>query len=237
MNLSPRDAQIIALVGRFGQVSTGQISRLVFAANKSETPCRRVLARLVEHGMLRRMGERPRGGWAMGSSQYVYQLGSKGWNYLRREGKHQPYRTLDSHRLQIAEAYTLIVLAERAGDLLIQEVITEPDNWVEVGQADIRPDLYVCFDLPKGVRRRVWLEIDMGTERRAKITGKLAGYRHAYRFWGDMEMFGGYFPHVAFIAMDDERARELAQILGEIPEEPRKLFSVRTVENIHTLWQ
>ncbi|GAA1099729.1 replication-relaxation family protein [Tsukamurella spumae] len=223
-------------MGRFGQVASGQIESILFHENASNTPCQRALVRLVKTNMLRRMGERPIGGWAHGSGQYVYQLDRKGWNYLRREGKYQPYRVLDRHRLQITESYVQLVHAERERNLRLQETITEPDTWFTVGQADIRPDLYVCFDLPRGVRRRVWLEIDMATERRQKITDKIARYRHAHRFWGDVDMFGGHFPYIVFVAIDEERASELRHIIGEIPESARKLFDVRTTETLHELW-
>lgn len=244
MIISPRDGRILRLVGRFGQASTNQIRVLEFSENKARSRPNYVLARLVENGLLRKVEPRRTvGGWAGGSGQYVYQLGSKGWLYLRREGKYSPFRSIDMHRLGIVDAYVATVELGRTGAIRINEVVEEPECHQTVAGVLVTPDLYINAAVPlrepteKATHglRRIWIEVDMGTERRAKITDKLARYRHAYRAWED-ERPGQRFPRIVFVAIDEERERELLAIISEMPESGRKLFGVCLPETFAQVW-
>lgn len=236
MNISPRDDRILRLVGRFGLVTSEQIRSIEFAENRSKSPSSAVLLRLTKADLLRRLSPRTVGGWAGGSGQFVYQLGAKGWAYLRREGRYTPLRSIDMHRIAIAETYVATVEAERGGHIRINEVVTEPDCHQVVGGVKLTPDLYIFADVRAAqARRRVWVEVDMGTERRKQITDKLARYRHAYRAWGD-EYPSQAFPRVVFVAVDAERERELATVIREMPESGQRLFAVMTAESFPQLW-
>ena len=236
MNISPRDGRILRLVGRFGQATSKQISDVEFSTNKSTSPVGSVLLRLTKTGLLKRLSPRTVGGWAGGSGQYVYQLGPKGWLYMRREGKYTPYRSIDMHRLAIVDAYVATVEAERAGAIRVNEVVSEPECHEQVAGVLLTPDLYINADvLSAGVRRRVWVEVDMGTERRAKIIDKVTRYRHAYRAWTS-ERGEVPFPRIVFVAIDEERERELNALLDEMPESGRKLFGVCQPESFPRIW-
>lgn len=236
MMISPRDGRILRLVGRFGLATAEQIRAAEFAENKSKSPSSAVLLRLTNGGMLRRLSPRTVGGWSGGSGQYVYQLGPKGWAFMRREGRYTPLRSIDMHRIAIVEAYVDTLKAERAGDIRINEVVTEPDCHQLAGGVLLTPDLYIFADVKAAqTRRRIWVEVDMATERRKQITDKLARYRHAYRAWAD-EFPGQPFPRVVFVAVDEERERELDSIIREMPESARRLFSVMTAESFPQVW-
>lgn len=236
MNISPRDVRILRMVGRFGLVTSEQIRVIEFAENRSKSPSSAVLLRLTNAGLLRRLSPRTVGGWSGGSGQYVYQLGSKGWAFLRREGRYTPLRSIDMHRIAIAETYVQTVEAERAGHIRINEVVTEPDCHQVAGGVLLTPDLYIFADVRAAqARRRIWVEVDMATERRKQITDKLARYRHAYRAWAD-EFPGQPFPRVVFVAVDEERERELNSIIREMPESARQLFAVMTAESFPQVW-
>lgn len=237
MIISPRDGRIVRLAGRFGQVSTNQIRMLEFSQNKAKSRTNDVLARLVQSGLLRKVEPRRTvGGWAGGSGQYVYQVGAKGWQYLRRDGKYSPMRSIDMHGLAIVDTYVTTVGLERSGAIRINEVLSEPECHQIVAGVLITPDLYINADLlATQTRRRVWVEVDMGTERRKQITDKLARYRHAYRAWAD-ERPGQPFPRVVFVAIDEERERELRTIISEMPESGRKLFGVCQGESFVQVW-
>lgn len=223
-------------MGRFGLVTSSQIRTIEFSQNKARSRSAEVLARLVKVGCLRTLSARTVGGWAGGSGQHVYQLGPKGWLYLRREGKYTPLRSIDMHRLAIVDSYVVTLEAERAGDIRINEVVEEPHCHQVVAGVQLTPDLYLNADLLQArTRRRIWVEVDMGTERRKQITEKLARYRHAYRAWGD-ERPGQPFPRIVFMAVDEERERELQTIINEMPEQGRMLFTVYRADTFAQVW-
>lgn len=236
MKISSRDASILRQVSRFGQLSAGHIRTLEFSANDSKTPCDRVLKRMNETKLLRRIERRIVGGFNGGSGVYVYQLGSKGWAYMRRETKFWAFRAIDEHTLAIADCYVQAVEAERVGLLRINSFTTEPDTWLDVAGAQLRPDLLLEVGvIAKRANMRLWVEVDQGTERRKQITDKIARYRHAYRNWSS-EHGSETFPLVVFVAVDELRERELKTLLRGLPDEARKLFTVTTGETFPQLW-
>ncbi|WOI90200.1 replication-relaxation family protein [Rhodococcus qingshengii] len=224
-------------VSRFGQLSSAHLRALEFHENSSSTPCDRVLLRMHKQKLLRRITTRRVGGWQSGSGHYVYQLGAEGWRYMRREGKPWAYRSIDAHMLAIADCYVAAVEAERAGDVRILDVLTEPETWLDVAGADLRPDMRLDIGVvAKRANLRLWLEIDQGTERRKQLTDKIARYRHAYRHWTD-EHEGEVFPLVLFVAIDNERARELRTLIKQLPDNARGIFDVVTAESFPQMWK
>lgn len=191
---------------------------------------------MVSSGLLATVEHRLVGGWTGGSGQFVYRLTPKGWKYLRSEKTYRALRTIDRHRLAIVDAYVTTVECERAGTLRINEVVEEPECHQVVAGVQITPDLYLNADLLEAqTRRRIWVEVDMGTERRKQIIDKLTRYRHAYRSWGD-ERPGQPFPRIVFMAVDEERERELQTIINEMPEQGRMLFAVYRGDTFAQVW-
>ena len=235
MMISPRDGRILCLVGRFGQVTSGQIRVLEFS-DKARSRSAEVLSRMVASGMLATVEQRLVGGWTGGSGQNVYRLTPKGWRYLRTDKMYRALRTIDRHRLAIVDAYVKTVECERAGTIRINEVVEEPECYQIIAGVKLTPDLYLNADLLAAqTRRRIWVEVDMGTERRKQITEKLARYRQAYRAWGD-ERPGQPFPKIVFMAIDEERERELQTIINEMSEQGRKLFAVCRGDTFPQVW-
>ena len=158
----------------------------------------------------------------------MYQLGREGWKLFGHQKKYWQYRAVDYHTLGIADAYMELLALEESGNIEILAHYTEPESWQVVGDVELRPDLFVeVGDIHKGKRVRLWLEIDMGTERHQKIKEKLADYWRAYRNTTEEDM--RLFPRVVFLAPDAMRARELRHIIENGPEAAQDLFLVSTV--------
>lgn len=223
-----RDRQIILSVARFEQLPTAHISALHFPDAKSLTRMYAALTRLVASRYLAVIAPRPIGGNGTGSGQNVYQLGSAGWKLIGKEGRYWPFRTLNSHKLAIADAFIELKALERTGQIEIVTFESEPHSWRRVGDIELRPDLFV--EIRKTWEDKIysyWLEIDMGTERHAKITGKLIDY---YNADGSLPIDSAKpFPLVIFLAPDELRARELRRWISAGREDGQDLFLVSTV--------
>lgn len=223
MLVSPRDAEIVRLVGRLGQVSSRHVQALLFNELASATPCKRALVRLCESKMLARIERRMIGGYKGGSGVYCYQLGSKGWQYLNREGRYWAQRSISYHTLAIADVYLNIKQAERAGLLRVVAVETEPDTWRTIAGAELRPDLFVELALEdKRHNVALWLEVDLGTERPKQVKEMLARYWHAFNHSGAEHL--PTFPYVLFLTPDTARTDEVRYIINHGKPEARGLF-------------
>jgi Replication-relaxation len=228
--MTRRDQAIILTVGRFGQLASGHVRDLFFSNLSSDTPSKRRLHALTQQGYLCIVERRPIGGSGRGSGQAVYQLGSKGWDVCRREGKYWPFRSIDHHRLAIADAYVAIKRLEAEGRYEVGLLVTEPDTHQEIGGTKLTPDLHIeLTDKALGHDHLWWLEIDMGTERQVQIKDKLARYWHAYEHIEADEM-----PLVVFLAPDAERARDLRRWIEQGPAEAQQLFTVHLQDEFPT---
>lgn len=227
MILLDRDRQIVMSVGRFRQLASAHIRELHFSELASSEPLYRALNRLVERKYLARIERRMVGGSGAGSGQYVYQLGREGWRLYGHDKKYWAYRAIDYHTIGIADAYIELLTLERTGAIEILGYSTEPESWRTIGGVELRPDLFAeVGDVYQGRRWRLWLEIDMGTERQAKIREKLAAYWAAYTNSSETEL--NLFPRVVFLAPDAMRARELRYIIDDGPVAAQELFLVST---------
>ena len=225
MFMTDRDRRIVLAVGRFGQLKTGHVRSLFFDA-LSSTPSDRALLRLTKRRYLARI-ERPlAGGNKGGSGQYVYQLGSEGWKLCRRETRYWPYRAVNAHMLAIADVFVSLKTLEAEGRYQVSGFATEPDTWMTVAGADLRPDLHVEL-VDSELRRSLdwWLEVDMGTERQKQLSDKMSRYYHAWQYSTEDDMFS--FPRTVFLVPDDERVKELRWLISRLPEEARILFDVK----------
>lgn len=207
MELAARDLAAVQLVGRFSQLASTHVGEVLFA-DRTGTPLDRALARLVEHGYLRRVGRRSTD--KAGSGGYVYELGKVGWAEL---GKPEGYRRkygISNHALKVADVYVEFLRADRAGEV---ELI----HWeLEKPYGDARADLVVNLGR-NGKRLDYCLEIDLGTERPHIIRRKLDAYWRAFVQNDDL-------PYVAFIVPDKYRKYEIERVIDRLPE-GRELFS------------
>lgn len=236
--LTLRDAEIVRLVARFGQVSSGHVASLLFQNNASETPCRRTLARLVDMNYLHRVERRMAGGRRAGSGQYVYSLGLNGYRFITpKGGKFTPQRAVKWHSLAIADAYVSMV---KAG-LHITGFSTEPDSWREIEGIKVRPDMHVEL-MHQGSTRDWWLEIDMGSESQRDLADKMnnlldakdkSGVYETTRADGTTfrETVGMVpFPRIIFIVPDQHRLDEVKWVIKRI-EGAGDVFTVVLAES------
>ena len=228
--LSPRDAQVVELVGRFRLMGAEQIREVLFFGQRSKTPLDRALKRLTDAGYLTRLG-RMVGGFGGGSGQYVYQLGRAGWRYLGKGGGYRPLRVVDYHTLTIAECFVVLKRLERGGELSVISYEADPVSRRTVGEILLTPDAYV--ELGVSARRlkfSFWLEIDRDTENAETIRGKCVRYWRAFQSWG-----GDVFPYVVFVVPDERRRRELERVIAGGPDEAQQLFRVCELDNFGEL--
>jgi hypothetical protein len=217
--LPPRDRAVVELVGRFRQLTAGQIGRLLFFEQASKTPLDRCLKRLVERRYLTRLA-RPVGGDRGGSAQYVYQLGRAGWRLLNKQGTYWAPRSVNLHALAICDCFVGLTLADRAGQCALLRFDPEPACHVVVGAVTLTPDAYVEAGYrDRGVKLSVWLEVDRGTEHRETLKEKCVRYWRAYQQW-ESEVF----PSVVFVVPDEQRARQIEQVIAGGPAEAQAIF-------------
>ncbi|WP_405970888.1 replication-relaxation family protein [Streptomyces sp. NBC_00988] len=197
----------------FTQLASTHIAELLFSDRSHSVPDK-VLGRLMNGGYLARVGRRT-SGIKGGAGAFVFQLGRYGRALLDVEGRQSP--TVNNHALMVADTYLELRRAERLGVLTLKDYAVE----LSVPPA-VRADLSVSVDFPQQSRAsRYFLEIDLGTERPARITEKLAGYWRAVEVSAD-----DWFPYVVFVVRQQARKNELARIFRRLPEERQEMVRV-----------
>lgn len=228
--LSPRDTQVVELVGRFRLMGAEQIRDVLFSTQSSKTPLDRALKRLTDAGYLARLG-RMVGGFGGGSGQYVYQLGRAGWRYLGKGGGYRPLRVVDLHTLTIAECFVILKRLERSGQLTVVSYEPDPGSRRMVGEIALTPDAYVELGVSAiKLKFSFWLEIDRDTENAETIKGKCIRYWRAFQMW-DRDVF----PYVVFVVPDVARQRELERVIAGGPDEAHALFRVYQLDSFGEL--
>jgi Replication-relaxation len=235
LRLSPRDRQVVELVGRFRLLAAEQIRAVLFAEQTSKTPLDRVLKRLTGARYLARLG-RMVGGYGGGSGQYVYQLGRAGWVHLKKGGGYRPLRVVDHHALAIADCFVTLAHLERGGECTVLRYDADPVSRRTVGDTLLTPDAFMEIGV-QAIRQKFafWLEIDRDTENADVIRGKCSRYWRAYKAWD-----GDVFPYVVFVVPDEPRRRELERIIAGGPDAAQGLFRVCTFDGladvVRALW-
>ncbi|MEO5499459.1 MAG: replication-relaxation family protein [Candidatus Saccharimonadales bacterium] len=223
MKLSDRDLQIIRFAARFGQVTKQHVRAVIFADNVSATPCDRAMKRLVDQRLLARIEIRTVGGANGGSGQYVFQVGSAGWNLAETEGSYWLSKSVKYHSLAIADIYCDIY-----NKLDIVTYSTEPDTHEKINYVAIQPDMYVVLNLA-GRERRAWIEADLGTERPKQLRDKMARYNHA---WNGAPERWNPWPFVIWIVPDVKRRAELESLIKLEPAESQGMYRVCLFEDV-----
>lgn len=179
-----RAYRVKQLVGEFTMLSTSQIKRLVFP-DVTQTPCDRVLQKLVRSGELHIVSKRYIGG------ENVYTSNKR-------------IKTVDPHALAIADTY--IACKEQALTYAVGA-----DAWVKVAGCDLRPDMY----LELGTENTLYLfiEVDLDSEGKKKLEDKIDRYKYAYDNAQDYP--GDVFPLVVWLVPDEHRKREIERLTGD----------------------
>lgn len=241
--LSERDRAVVETVGRLRLVSGCQLERLHFTAGNPTSDARvarRVLARLVERGLLGRL-ERRIGGVRAGAAGQVFFATGRGqrviayWQgrgVVRSRSADEPTATFARHVLAISESYVRLVEADRRGAVGLLEFESEPACWHAYSGAGgarqwVKPDALVR--LADGeFEARSWLEVDLGTEGRGALVRKAQAYLACYR----SGTTGDGFPKVVWLVTNQRRVELLVSVCGSLPADAWKLFAVTTPDRL-----
>jgi hypothetical protein len=147
------------------------------------------------------------------------------------DGAFRPSRNVNHHALEIVNCFIALVGLESEGRLRLVGVATEPDCWATVGGVELKPDLRVDYDRAGQGLSLLWLEVDLATEGQKQIRRKLDGYWRAYND-ADVSAWP-IFPRVLWVAIDDERVKELRWLVEQMPEQARPLFDVTSITGLH----
>lgn len=197
-HLSARDWAIIETVNRLGLATGQQLERCHFAdlaEGRSRTVSRsRALTRLVRWRVLLPLPRRV-GGPRQGSSVAAFALDTAGvWVLRRRTGTDNmrrvrrpgiPGERFVRHVLAVAELYSGLVEADRAGALILRQFQAEP-RWPDGLGGSLKPDALVVVSNGR-VDHLWWIEVDMVTE-------SLPTIRHKLRTYLDFLARGGHGP-------------------------------------------
>jgi hypothetical protein len=219
-----RDRAIVETVGRFHQMTGKQLERLFFVSgyvrqgrqvihqpSREDTRAaraRRVLARLVEQGRIRRL-PRPIVGTPEIGGGYVY---------VSRNSK---TRREDDHKLCIGELYVRLVE-------LAYPMQFKPHYEARLSRK-IEPDAHVRIYWADGKARQWYVEMDNTSEWNNELSGKLRRYRQAYD-----DPDGPTFPQILFIMRERSRYEAMLGLVDEnqvFDDDGTPLFRVELYED------
>ncbi len=232
--LTERERDLVAAVGRFRVVSGRQLQE-VFFANGTPVGTRRrtqaALKRLVDDSYLQRL-ERRVGGVRAGSAAYCYCLGPNGRRLLNpsRRGQRasEPGLTFVRHHLAVAGIWTELVKSERTNELKVIDLQAEPACWRTVphfgGSEWLKPDLFVSLGVGD-FEWRWFIEADLGTVSGLRVERTCRRYAAYYRSGIEQDEHG-VFPSVAWLSDTMKRVDRLRAIVEGLPKEDQRLFHV-----------
>ncbi len=249
--VTDRDLAVLQDVAKFRLLTTRQVQRLHFDPAHA-TPvaaaraCNRTLARLRNDGVLRPLKRRI-GGVRAGSAGYVWYVGPSGERLLRtldaaataeRHNYKEPSRHFVDHTLAIAELAVQTIEAERAGELEVLELQTEPASWQQslsrFGTVQtLKPDLRLVV-AGGGYEHHWFVEADMATEHLPVILRQCGAYE-AFRVTGRYQAAHGLFPAVLWVAPTRARAAAIRAAVAVTGGTGKGLFQACTVEDYLTI--
>jgi len=202
---------------------------------------RRTLAQLTGLGVLARLDRRV-GGVRAGSAGYVYYLGPVGqrlvayWDgrgLVRGRFRPEPGGRYVRHRLAVSELYVQLSAADRQGELDLLSFDAEPDCWRRSldgfgGSVLLKPDAYVAVGVG-AYEERCFVEVDLGSESRSVIAGKVRAYLD-YFHAGVEQAESGVFPRVLLLTNTEARRAALVDIVARLPAEHWAMFRVEMLE-------
>jgi hypothetical protein len=201
---------------------------------------RRALKRLAGQRVLDALPDRARGGVRAGSASVIYRVGVAGVKLLALRGLSQkrlgaPGARLIAHTLACTQIAVDIHVAGVRGELDLIEIQQEPAShraflgaWG--ARLWVRPDLFVRVGVG-ALEDRIFIEADLGSEHPATLLAKAKRYRAHYRSGDEQRQFGVY-PRVLFAVPDTRRAAEIERVLGRLPGETRRMFSVCLLDRV-----
>lgn len=235
--LTDYDQAVVLLLSELRLATGFQIARRLWSAkvpsDAGAWAARRALWRLEDWRVIDRLPRRV-GGVRGGSSALVFGLGPAGTRLLSRlgyEGKRlgAPGDRHVRHTLATGELAVRLHEATLAGDLDLIQLQTEPQCWrgflgAMGGRSILKPDLFVR--IAAGAYEDRWfVEVDLATEARGTITGKLRRYLEHFRS-GTEQRDHGVYPRVLWTAPNPRRGEQLEDALACLPAATQRLFVV-----------
>lgn len=236
--LTARDLAILESLRDVRLMTGSMIARLHVTASTPTTRGRKtraVMQRLTSFDLVVQLHRRI-GGVRAGSDGQIYGLSGLGHAVLdleadraRRHRLREPSPLFQDHLLAVAELYTQLVEAARAGQMELLEFSAEPSCWRSfTGQGAesvvLKPDAFVRL-VTGGYELSAFVEVDLVTENLTRIAAKLGLY---IRYWhdGTEQHRHGVFPRVWWLVPDTVRRDALARQVGRLPDDEQALFAV-----------
>lgn len=240
-DLTDLDRDVLSFVSAYRLATGKQLVRRFWAGedgahDRQARVGRRALKRLADWRVIDPLPGRARGGVRGGSDTHIYSVGGVGVRLLARRGLTQkrlgaPSDRLIAHTLTTGEVAIRLFEADRAGAVESIEVQAEPECWRPFlgamgARLILKPDLYLRVAVPGSAYEYRWLcEVDMATEHKATLLAKCQRYLAHYRS-GTEQHEHGVYPKVLWVVPDEQRAAQIEEILGRLPIEARRLFTV-----------
>lgn len=236
--ISERELEVLRSVERLRFLTARQIERLHFTAHASPVTaartCRRVLERLADGGLLRRLDRRI-GGIYAGSASYVYGLGTMGYRVLHgRSASHrfkEPSEESLDHTLGVAQLVVDVHAVANRDDVELLSVDPEPGCWRRFsggldGPQILKPDLAVSLRMTE-FDYHWFVEVDRATHSAAAVVRKCKLYQ---RYWqaGIEQEHSGLFPRVLFVVPSVRRAQLIERSIRQAHHLNPDLFAVAT---------
>lgn len=240
--VNDRDLEILRSVDAHRLLRTSHVYDLHFWNHASWASgiraCNRVLNRLRDHRLLRRL-DRAVGGTGGGSHGFVWAIDVAGERLLRHldhegRGRQRPFEPSTlflNHTLAIADRRIELEAAGRAGQMEVVQIRTEPANWrTFVGSLGasvaLKPDLEATT--ASGEWEYDWfIEQDMGTESGTALIRKCWVYQRYYES-GREQARTGTFPRVVWLVPDGKRVALLRRLLASEDGIASELFIITT---------
>jgi len=234
--LSQRQRELLADVGRLGVVSAAQLQRLHYPATEvGRRLSRQDLSTLGQLGVLSRL-DRLIGGVRAGSAGHVYALGTAGQRLLnpgqrRYRPPWTPQPSYLRHALSVSELYVSLRETEHRTGLNLISFDTEPKCWKSFSgpggsRLVLKPDAMAVLHLGD-FEDRYLIEADCSTESGPRILSKARIYVR-YSQSGREQAASGVFPFVLWVTPSEKRKDFLIGVLAGLPPEQRQLFLVAT---------
>ena len=245
--LDERERVIVEVVAKLQLMSHAQLASLLdplhphASAASTARAIRRTLAQLTELGVLARL-ERRVGGVRAGSAGYVYYLGPVGqrlvayWEgrgLVRGRFRPEPGGRYVRHRLAVSELYVQLCSADRQGGLDLLTFDAEPDCWRRYldgfgGSLVLKPDAFVRVGIG-AYEERCFVEVDLGTESRLVIAGKVRAYLDYFNS-GSEQAASSVFPRVVLLTNTEARRSALVEVVTRLPAEHWAMFRVARLD-------
>ncbi len=241
--LSSRDWQVLGFVTEVN-LATGQqlirhFWRTTDATSSAARAGRRSLKRLSDWRVLDPLPRRI-GGRRSGSAGMVYGIGVAGVRLLSQLGvkpvrPEAPGALYVNHTLAVTQLNIELSEASRLGAFDLIEVQNEPQSWRGFlgpmgSKLMLKPDLFVRVGLG-AYEDRWFVEGDLGTEASGTIMSKAKRYLAHYRT-GNEQAEHGVYPRVLWAVPDDARAGQVLDVLGRLPGEAERLFTVCRLDEV-----